>query len=90
MVTNHPTPSFVPTRGGRRLRQRLGAEPQFQRIVRRLFAEILRDLDRMTLEQAESYLAPLAERINATSAYDGAECAIQAAWCDARRKGVAR
>jgi hypothetical protein len=92
MVTNGNglTTTFVPTRGGRQLRQRLGAEPQFQRIVRRLFAEILRDLDPMMLEQAESYLAPLAERINATSAYDGAECAIEAAWCDARREGVSR
>jgi hypothetical protein len=90
MVTNHPTPSFVPTRGGRRLRQRIGAEPKFQRIVRRLFAEILRDLDPMPLEQAEIHLAPLAERINATSAYDGAECAIEAAWHDARREGVSR
>ncbi len=80
----------LPTRGGRRLRQRIGAQPPFQRIVRRLFAEILRDIDPMPLEQAERYLAPLAERINATSAYDGAECAIQAAWCDARRKGVSR
>jgi hypothetical protein len=92
MVTtrNSHTTKFVPTRCGRRLRQRIGAEPKFQRIVRRLFAEILRDIDQMTLEQAESYLGPLAKTINRTSSYDGAESAIQAAWCDARREGVSR